>query len=154
MAAELIIRPARIVEQSELESLQLRASLMWEAYREALLTHPDAVKLPIEHIDDRRAHVAERGGKIVGFMVVLPRIDGDADLDGLFVEPETWKTGIGTRLVREAERWAADEGAVSLHVVASPQAVGFYAACGFDLVGEKQTRFGMALFMRKTLVAL
>jgi len=59
MAAELIIHPAGTVEQSELESLQLRASLMWEAYREAMLTDPDAIELPIEHINDRRAYVAQ-----------------------------------------------------------------------------------------------
>ena len=78
MAAELIIRPAKTAEQRELESLQLRASLMWEAYREALLAHPDAVELPTEYIDDRRDYVAEQDGRTVGFVVVLPRTDGDA----------------------------------------------------------------------------
>ena len=151
MATELIIRPARTVEQPELESLQLRASLIWEAYREALLAHPGAVKLPMEHIIGRRAYVAEQNGRIVGFVVVLTRTDGDAEIDGLFVEPEIWRRGVGTRLVKEAEVRAADEGAACLHVVASLEAEGFYAACGFDPVGKEQTRFGVARSMRKTL---
>jgi GNAT superfamily N-acetyltransferase len=52
--------------------------------------------------------------------VVLPRPDGDAELDGLFVEPGLWKRGIGRLLVRHAERQAMGEGATSLCVVANP----------------------------------
>lgn len=154
MASEITVRAAKAVERCELEALQRRASLAWDDYREALLSHPEAVELPAEQIRQQRVYVAERDGKIVGFMAVLPRKDGAAELDGLFVEPESWRCGIGRRLIREAERMASDEGAAVLHVIAGPQARGFYAACGFDLVGEEQTRFGKAFSMRKSLAAL
>src|SRR5262249_8686100 len=139
MLAEVVIRVARCDEQKALEELQRRASLMWEEYREALLASPDAIELPLEQIEAGQVCVAELEGKAIGFFVVLPRADGDAELDGLFVEPTMWGLGIGRLLVGEASRFAASEGAGSLWVVGNPRAQGFYAACGFELVGEEST---------------
>jgi GNAT superfamily N-acetyltransferase len=147
----LSVRLATIAERGALEALQWRASLVWEEYREALLAHPDAIELPSEQISEGRTLVAVLESTIAGFAVVLPRDDGDADLDGLFVEPDMWRMGIGTRLIREAEALAAREGADSLHVVANPLAEGFYVACGFLKIGEESTHFGAALSMRRPL---
>jgi N-acetylglutamate synthase-like GNAT family acetyltransferase len=148
-----VVRLATPDERAALEELQRRASLVWEDYREALLAHPDAIELPIEQIESGRTYVAERQGQVVGFSVVLRRPDGNAELDGLFVEPGFWRQGIGKHLVHAVELLAASEGAESLYVVANPRAEGFYAACDFELIGEQSTRFGAALLMRKRLVS-
>ena len=145
------IRPATVGERGELEALQWRASLVWEEYREALLAHPDAIELPEEQIVEGRTIVAEVEGRIVGFAVVLPRADGEAELDGLFVEPSAWRSGIGTRLIADAVILAAAAGAEFLHVVANPLAEGFYSSRGFELTGEQSTRFGVAHAMRKAI---
>jgi GNAT superfamily N-acetyltransferase len=144
MIASLKMRPATVAERGELEALQWRASLMWEEYRDALLAHPDAIELPVEQI--ARTIVAELENNAVGFAVVLPREDGDAELDGLFVEPAMWRAGIGTRLIRASEILAAAEGADFLCVVGNPR-----AACGFELIGREATRFGAGLTMRKAI---
>jgi GNAT superfamily N-acetyltransferase len=86
-------------ERSALEELQRRASLMWEEDRAALLANPDAIELPLEQITGGRTVVAENAGQLLGFSVVLPRDDGDAELDGLFVEPTYWRHGLGRALV-------------------------------------------------------
>jgi GNAT superfamily N-acetyltransferase len=151
MLPNVVIRVARCDEQKDLEELQRRASLMWEEYRRDLLAAPDAIELPLEQIEAGRAYVAELGGKPVGFFVVLPRADGDAELDGLFVEPVMWGRGIGRLLVREACHFATSEGASWLCVVGNPRAQGFYAACDFELEGEENTRFGVGLVMRKRI---
>lgn len=147
----LSIRLAKIAERSALEALQLRASLAWEDNRAALLANPDAVVLPIEQIADDRVFVAERQGEIVGFGVVLPRPGGDAELDGLFVEPAAWRSSIGRSLVAEAERMAVRNNASFLWVVAGSNAEGFYTRCGFVRFGDAQTRFGTAVTLRKAL---
>jgi GNAT superfamily N-acetyltransferase len=151
MADDLVIRLARSDEQKALEALQWRASLEPTEYREALLAHPDAITLPLEQIETGRTFVAEREGEVLGFSVVLAKPDGDAELDGLFVEPFAWKQGIGRMLVEEAGRFAVSEGAQSLHVLANPTALGFYEACDFELIGEQGTRFGVGFVMRKRL---
>lgn len=150
MISNLSVRSARIDERDALEALQWRASLVWEEYRDALLAHPDAIELPAEQIVEGRTLVAEKEDRIVGFAVVLPREDGGAERDGLFVEPSAWRTGIGTRLIGDAEILAAAGGAKFLHVVANPLAEGFYHSCGFVLTGEESTRFGVAHTMRKS----
>ncbi|MGH8432082.1 MAG: GNAT family N-acetyltransferase [Solimonas sp.] len=134
-----------------LEALQRRASMALEEYREALLANPDAVVLPVEQIAEGRVSVAELHGEIVGFGVVLPRPGGDAELDGLFVEPSAWRSGIGRTLLAEAERAAVRDGVPFLWVVAGPNAEGFYARCGFERVGDAETRFGTAVTLRKAL---
>src|SRR5256885_15955979 len=135
MTLELTIRVAAGDEKKALEDLQRRASLVWEEYREALLAHPEAIDLPQEHLDAGHTFVAERGKQLLGFGVVLPRADGNADLDGLFVEPVCWKQGTGRRLVQEAERLGASRGAEWLYVVGNPKAQEVYQACNFEHMG-------------------
>jgi GNAT superfamily N-acetyltransferase len=138
-------------ERRALEDLQRRASLVWEDDRDALLANPDAIELPLEQITDGRTIVAENVGELLGFAVVLRRDDGDAELDGLFVDPTQWRHGIGRELLEQSERIAASEGAASLWVTANTRALGFYGACGFVTVGEVATRFRPAPRMRKTI---
>jgi GNAT superfamily N-acetyltransferase len=138
-------------ERRALEDLQRRASLVWEEDRDALLANPDAIELPLEQITDGRTIVAENVGELLGFAVVLRRDDGDAELDGLFVDPTQWRHGIGRELLEQSERIAASEGAASLGGTANTRALGFYGACGFVTVGEVATRFRPAPRMRKTI---
>src|ERR1700749_4947480 len=96
---KLLIRCADVSEQKELEALQWRASLTNEGDRDALLAHPDAIELPIDQIAAGGVFVSERDGVIVGFAALLPRPDGDVELDALFVDPEARRLGVGRSLV-------------------------------------------------------
>ena len=151
MTAHPTFRLADPAERSALEDLQRRASLIWEEDRDALLANPDAIELPLEQITDGRTIVAENAGELLGFAVVLRRDDGDAELDGLFVDPAQWRHGIGRALLEHAERIATSDGAASLWVTANTRALEFYGACGFVTVGEVATRFRPAPRMRKTI---
>lgn len=151
MATDMCIRPARTDEQEMLESLQRRASLSNPGDRDALLANPDAIALPIEQIAEGCVFVAERDGTVVGFAAVIPRPDGGAEVDALFVEPHLWKQGIGRGLVDHIADVARARAASFLHVVGNPHAEGFYVSCGFRATGTVETRFGIGLAMRKAL---
>lgn len=151
LPSDLIIRAAKVSEREMLEALQWRASLANEGHRADLLAHPDAIELPVEHLTEGCTLVAERAGEILGFSVILPRDDGEAELDGLFVEPHAWLSSIGSRLVAESGRAAALKGATCLWVVCEEIAASFYAKCGFEKVGKTETRFGHAVSMRKRI---
>jgi len=71
------VRPAVTSEQKQLEALQWRASLNNAGDRDALLAHPDAIKLPLEQIRNGGVFVAEIAGSTMGFAAILPREDGD-----------------------------------------------------------------------------
>jgi GNAT superfamily N-acetyltransferase len=145
------IRPARLNEREALEDLQLQASLMVMQDRADLLANLDAVDLPADQIADGNVYVCETDDGVVGFGVVLPRTDGDAELDGLFVRPDVWGEGYGRLLVAYGEGLARAAGARQLHVIANAAALGFYTACGFTGVGRVQTQFKPAVAMVKAL---
>jgi GNAT superfamily N-acetyltransferase len=148
---KLIVRPAHVSEREALEALQWRASLKNAGDRDALLTHQDAIQLPRQQIEDDRVFVAEVAGSVKGFAAMLPRDDGDVELDALFVEPEAWGQGIGRALVEYCVQRASTTDACSLRVVGNPHAEGFYDVCGFKKYGVTQTRFGVDLLMKRDL---
>lgn len=144
----IAIRTARIDELADLEALQLRASLANSGDREAVLTHPDAIVIPPTQIADGQVFVAESDGSLLGFAAVLDRDDGQTELDGLFVEPALWRSGVGRRLVERAMEYGQSRAALWLHVIGNPHATSFYEACGFVTYGSRDTEFGAGLLMR------
>jgi GNAT superfamily N-acetyltransferase len=142
------IRFGVLAERKALEELQCRASLALEEHRAALLAHPDAIDLPEAHLSGNRVRVAESEGAIAGFSVLLPVKDG-LEVDGLFVEPALWGTGIGRALMLDALDIARQAGAHVIEVVAGPRAEGFYAKFGFAPAGAEPTRFGPAVRMTR-----
>jgi len=99
------IRDAGTTEASALEALQRRSSDIWEEYREQLAAHPDAIELPRAFIDHGWIRVAvDAADTPIGFSVVIPSDGGAHELDGLFVEPEQMRRGIGRALVEDAAR--------------------------------------------------
>lgn len=148
----LTIRLARADERRTLEDLQRRASLVSDTYREALLAHPDAIALPAAQVEAGAVWVAETADGIAGFCVIVGLDPEEAELDGLFVEPARWRSGIGDALARHAAATARANGAAKLVVVAGPEVEAFYRSLGFVRTGEAATRFGPALAMCLRLV--
>jgi N-acetylglutamate synthase-like GNAT family acetyltransferase len=151
MRNQVVVRPAVVSERKRLEDLQWRASLNNPGDRDALLEHPDAIELPIAQIINGEVFVAEVADSVIGFAAILPRDDGDMELDALFVEPNDWRQGIGRALVEHCASAAKAHGAKSLHVMGNPHAENFYVACGFTIVGTRQMRFGIGLIMKREL---
>lgn len=145
------IRNAIPSEKSALEALQLRASLTNEGDREALLANPDAIDLPINQIASGDVFVLEMSGRIAGFAALQPRPDGDVELDGLFVEPDIRRRGVGRTLVDHCAQVAHTRGFRTLYVIGNPHAEEFYLSCGFNTIGQTETRFGPAQRMRRDL---
>jgi GNAT superfamily N-acetyltransferase len=139
----LTIRLARPEERLDLEALQRRASFALPEYREQLEAHPEVMELPAEQNAEGRVLVAELDGRIAGFAAVIA-----GELDGLFVEPDHWKRGVGAALVEAAAHEARMQG-LSLTVTANPTARLFYEKCGFTVEGERETLFGPGLRMSK-----
>ena len=142
-AEALRIRLAQAGERQQLEDLQRRASLALPDYREQITAHPDAIGLPSEQIELGQVIVAELDGRMAGFAAVV-----ENELDGLFVEPDLWRHGIGSALIEAATHQARRDG-LALRVIASPTAREFYESCGFSVEGEAATRFGPALRMSR-----
>lgn len=113
--------------------------------------NPDAIELSVEQIEVGRVFVAESGGVVVGFAAVLPRADGDLELDALFVEPAVWRRGVGRALVERCCQVASAAGCSFLYLLGNPHAEAFYRSCDFTVFGAQQTRFGNGLLMKRSL---
>jgi GNAT superfamily N-acetyltransferase len=145
------IRSATATEAPTLKSLQRRASDAWEAYREALAAHSDAIELPQTFVDNGWVRVAIGDDDTpIGFSVVIPTDGSVHELDGLFVEPAHMLRGVGRSLIEDAAARASDSGAERLEVTAGP-AQGSYESVGFQLVDAAETRFGPAVRMCRAL---
>ena len=148
----ITVRVAVPADRKPLEAIQWRASLNNPGDRDALLANPDAIELPVQQIEGGGVFVAEVNRSIKGFAAILPRHDGNAELDALFVEPESWRQGIGRILVEHCCFAAKAAGASAVHVIGNPHAERFYGACGFKTLGTEETRFGVGLLMKRDLV--
>jgi ribosomal protein S18 acetylase RimI-like enzyme len=148
MMRDLRIRPAATSEQKLLEDLQRRASLTNSGDRDALLAHSDAIEVPLAQIASGAVFVAEWNGTIVGFAAVEPRTDGESELDALFVDPDMRRRGIARLLVEHCAQIARSRKSAALCVLGNPHALDFYTACGFEVTGTAETRFGTGLLMR------
>jgi GNAT superfamily N-acetyltransferase len=151
MGNHIVVRPALASEREQLEGIQRRASLNNPGDRDALLAHPDAIELPGEQIEKGGVFVAEVAGAVIGFAAILPRPDGDSELDALFVEPHSWRQGVGRALVEHCSSAARSLGSRALHVIGNPHAERFYLACGFRIRAVTRTRFGDGLLMQRAL---
>lgn len=145
--SNVTVRTALFTERERLEALQRRASLGNPGDREALLANPDAIAISEEQIASGLMFAATIGEDVVGFAALLPRPDGDMELDALFVEPDLQRRGIGRELVEHCTEVARAHGAKRMHVVGNPHAEAFYRSCGFESRGTTQTRFGVGLLM-------
>lgn len=66
------IRRAIVAEMPVLEAVQRRSSNIWEAYREQLAAHPDAIELPEAFIERGWVRVAVADDDtVIGFSVVI-----------------------------------------------------------------------------------
>ncbi|MGW0481936.1 GNAT family N-acetyltransferase [Nonomuraea sp. NPDC003214] len=126
----LRLRAARAEEAGWLSELAVRSKAYWgyeETFREELRLLP-------EEVAARRVTVAERDGRVLGFVTV----DGeppDGVLGMLFVEPEAIGGGVGRALYGHALREAGRAGFARLTIEADPHAVGFYTAMGAEECG-------------------
>jgi len=144
------LRTALPDEIPTLEALQRHSSLVWADTREQLLAHADAIAIPVEQVERGWARVALGGdGVVIGFSLIVPPAvtDGAAELDGLFVEPDHMRGGVGRVLVADAVERARARSYPRIEVMANPNARGFYERVGFTGGETVDTRFGPGLRM-------
>lgn len=150
MTAHRTLRPGRPEDQTQLLAI-VWATVMVGSDTAELLAQPELVQVPVEHLTAATCVVAEVDGAPAGFATVLPRSDGEAELDGLFVHPDRQRLGLGRALIADVAQLARVMGAKTLHVVANEDANAFYRAVGFVQTGMAPTALKPAPMMKLRL---
>jgi ribosomal protein S18 acetylase RimI-like enzyme len=86
--------------------------------------------------DDDVSLVAKYGEKIVGFIRLKIGIDS-VELVSMYVEPDYFNQGIGTKLWLEAIQKLPKEKQITVEVATYTKAIDFYKKIGFSDTGER-----------------
>jgi GNAT superfamily N-acetyltransferase len=147
----VVLRPGQAWDAPLLRELTWRLTVTNPAYREQALARPEAIEGPDRALAEDGVIVATVDGRVVGYVAVVTDGRGEAEVDGLFVDPEFQRRGVGRRLLDAGAGVARGRGASRLTVVSAPDVVEVYENFGFRSLGPTATLFGPAVMMRMPL---
>ena len=130
------IRSAGAVEASELTTIAFAAKRHW-GYPEAWIDlWADELSVDGKYIEENWVFLATDGTRTLGWCAVSEQRE-EYWLDYCWVLPEAAGHGIGRALIHQAFRVAAELRALTIKVVADPNAEGFYCKLGFRQIGDR-----------------
>jgi len=129
------LRAARPGEAQTLTELALRSKAYW-GYDDAFMAAcRDELTMRADELERRRVTVAERDGRIAGFVSVEGEPPEGA-VGMMFVDPELIGRGVGRLLFEHALGSARSAGFTRLTIDADPNAAPFYRSMGAVQIGE------------------
>ena len=129
------IRRALPEDANTLTQIALDAKRHW-GYPEHWINHWEKdLTISADFIRDNEVYVAEQEGEVRGFYALC--VNGDkAELEHMWVTPESIGTGIGKELFLDAMDRAATLEVRAIEMSADPNAAGFYERMGASQIGE------------------
>ena len=143
--ADVRIRAATPDDCDELREITIASKASWGYRGELIDTWADDLHISPELLDATDTMVAEAGGRTVGWVQLIPPVEGVAVLDHLWIAPGSMRAGIGTRLFQWAAAQARDRGAAAMEWESDPNAVGFYERMGGRTVRMQRSNWGRDL---------
>ena len=134
----VVIRTAQLRDHDVVQAVRQRSSLSNEGDREFILANPDTLEYDPTPLGEGRTRVAVEGDHIVGFATTSG--DEEVELEALFVEPSSMRSGVGRALVLDVVERARAAGIARINVTANSHALAFYDALGFITDGLIATR--------------
>lgn len=138
MAERYFVRDGRPEEQRELTRLCVRATRQ-SGYDDGFIDRAmPGLTITVPLIAGGCVQVAEgESGAVVGVVAVTTTaLQGIALLYGIYVDPSSWKRGVGRLLFDAAVTRARALKAGALMIYAEPSAEGFYKRMGAIRIGE------------------
>ncbi|HEU4433936.1 MAG TPA: GNAT family N-acetyltransferase [Pyrinomonadaceae bacterium] len=130
-----MIRRAAVEEADTLTQIALDAKRYW-GYPEHWIKHWESdLTVSPDFIRDNLVYVAEKDGEVRGFYALC--VSGNkAELEHMWVTPESIGTGIGKELFLDAMERATTLKVREIEISADPNAAGFYERMGASQIGE------------------
>lgn len=117
-----------------LNAIALEAKAHWGYSTEQLQTWFEDLLVSAESLAARPVCVVEEDGQLIGFAQVATDTE-PWELWAMWVRPRHMGNGVGKALLAWVREFAAAGGQVELAIDSDPNASGFYAHCGAQVVG-------------------
>lgn len=134
---DIRLRPAEVDDVAALTDISIR-SKQYNGYDEAFMDAcRDELTVTVAHLCRGEYWVACDGDVIVGMASICPDKDqSSGEVHSFFIDPDHQGRGVGkllwARLLERAHAYAM----TSVRLDADPNAVPFYKAMGFDVLGD------------------
>lgn len=126
------LRPATAADAPALNGL-MHASRAYDGAYRAML---DGYAVTAAQIARDHVALAERDGQVLGFYSLV--VEGEAELDLMFVADAAQGLDLGRRLFEDMRRAARARGLARVKIVSHPPALGFYLRMGAIQVGVSE----------------
>lgn len=117
------------------------------ALRDTLLRQPLGITMDAEAADwddgTRHFGLFDEADDLVACVLASPLPDGSVRIRQMAVSPTRQSSGLGRRLMREAEAELRRSGVQSLSLHARDTAIGFYEKLGYSRVGDIYLELGI-----------
>ena len=120
-----------------ISALGIRSKASWGYPEEMMRVFREELTINEAEFDSLLvAKLAERDGATAGYFSLKAKPGNGIELEHLFVEPEQFEKGVGTRLLAEAVSCAVKLGHRELTLIADPFAESFYTKHGAEVIGQ------------------
>lgn len=133
----LRLRPAWHDDGPMLTALALRSKAHWGYDEDFMRACVAELTVTEERILKDTVVVVDDGPRTNAFAMYMLCGEGDTlEVENFFVDPPHIGTGLGRRMMEHATKIARAHSATALELDADPHAAPFYAAMGFEVIGE------------------
>lgn len=147
------IRVARTEDYEALDQLMRRAARTFPGFADELHIKPGAFLVSRKAISAGRLLLAEIDEGVVGFAMWVPIGEATAHMEGLYIDPDVWRSGLGSALLAAVSDAVRASGLKNVFVMALADSVEFYRRCGFVRTGATATPLGPAVTMMKEVTS-
>lgn len=134
-----MIIPAEISDRNLLTQLALTSKAFWGYNIDLVESWRNDLTVTSKMITERMVFKSISGQTVAGFYMLNPPKKKYIELEMLFVLPEFIGKGIGKQLLLHALEKAKSLNAISMTLLADPNAEKFYKSQGFVLVDKKES---------------
>ena len=132
--SEVLLRRAGADDIPALDALMRASTAYHGQYAPMLDGYAIAPDQPVRDL----MVLAEADGRVLGFYSLI--VEGEPELDLMFVADSTQGTGLGARLFAHMAGQARSLGIDAVKIISNPPAEGFYLRQGAERIGTKRPK--------------
>ncbi len=137
--ADISIRNATPDEDEAITGVAMRSKAYWGYDDHFMETFRPELTVTPEQIERDHVAIAERDGRLAGFVHLRPETDDTLELVSLFIDDWAIRQGIGQRLWDYAIAYAREHGYRAVTLESDPNAEAFYRKQGAAETGRRES---------------